>query len=62
MYARVNINIVVRVPDIVQVMVLYVIVNTLSVIAPHITVGMVVLVRMFTVMCARMGIVNPVPV
>ena len=57
-----NINIVVRVPDIVEEAGLRVIVNTLSVIAPHITVGMVVLVRMFTVMCARMGIVNPVPV
>ena len=59
---RVNINIVVPVPDIAVEVVRYAMENTPSVIAPHITVGMAVLVRMFTVMCARVGIVNPVPV
>ena len=57
-----NINIVVREQDIVGEAGLRVMASIPSVIALHITVGMVALVRMFTVMCARMGIVNPVPV
>ena len=56
-----NINIVVRVPDIVEEAGLRVMANTPSVIALHITVGTVVLVRMFTVMCARADIRKPVP-
>ena len=57
-----NINIVVPVPDIVGEAGLRVMASTPSVIALHITVGMVALVRMFTVMCARADIRKPVPV
>ena len=56
-----NINIVVRVPDIVEEAGLRVMANTPSVIALHITVGTVVLAYIRIVMFVRAGIKNLIP-